>query len=168
MRQRASKSRNRWGRMACLVLAFAVFTPEPVKPQVAITLVHKRTMKFGKYAAGESSSGTVTMPASADTPIISGPLVDFGGTSRRARIQILGEPKAYVIVTLPSSITIEKGTTGSTMTVDNFTMSLTNPVRLSNQGKKTINIGATLHIGTAQTKGNYNDQNSFSVDVDYL
>lgn len=168
MRQNVLKTRNRWARIACLVLAFAVFTPEPVKPQVAITLVPKRTMKFGKYAAGVSSSATVTMPATSDTPIISGDLVDFGGTSRRARFQILGEPKAFVIVTLPSSITIEKGTSGNTMTVDNFTMSLPNPIKLSKQGKKTINIGTTLHIGTAQKKGTYNDQNSFTYDVDYL
>lgn len=168
MRRKTSTPKYRWTRIACLVLVFAVFTPEPVKPQVAITLVPKRTMKFGSYAAGESGTGTVVMPATADVPIVSGSLVDFGGTSRRARFQIIGEPKAFVIITLPSSITIEKGTSGKTMTVDNFTMSLPNPVKLSNQGKKTINIGATLHIGTAQKKGNYNDQNTFTYDVDYL
>lgn len=168
MRKKASTTQHRWTRVACLALAFAIFTPEPVTPQVAISLIIKRTMKFGSYAAGETSTGTVVMPANVDVPIISGSLVDFGGTSRRARFQIIGEPKAYVIITLPSSITIEKGTSGNTMTVDNFTMNQTNPVKLSSQGKKTVNVGATLHIGTAQTKGNYNDQNSFSYNVEYL
>lgn len=168
MRRKTSIPKHRWTRIACLVLVFAVFTPEPVKPQVAISLVIKRTMKFGSYAAGESSTGTVIMPPTVDVPIVSGSLVDFGGTSRRARFQIIGEPQAYVIITLPSSITIEKGTSGKTMTVDNFTMNQTNPVKLSNQGKKTVNVGATLHVGTDQKKGNYNDQNSFTYDVDYL
>lgn len=168
MRRNTIKTRKRWSRVACLVLAFAVFTPEPVKPQVAITLVPKKTMKFGKYAAGESGIGTVIMPASADIPIISGDLVDFGGTSRRAKFQIFGEAKAFVILTLPSSITIEKGTSGKTMTVDNFTQSLPNPIKIGNQGKKTVYIGATLHIGTAQKNGNYNDQNTFTYDVEYL
>ena len=168
MRRNVSKTRYRWARIACLVLAFAVFTPEPVKPQVAITLVPKRTMKFGSYAAGETTSGTVTLTASSDVPVVSGALVTFNTTSRRARFQIIGEPKAFVILTLPSSITIEKGSTGNTMTVDNFTQSIPNPIKLSKQGKKTINIGATLHVGADQRKGNYNDQNSFTYDVDYL
>ncbi len=168
MRRNVSKPRHRWACFVCLVLAFAVFTPEPVKTQVAITLVPKKTMKFGSYAAGESTSGTVTMPATSDVPIVSGALVDFNTTSRRAKFQIVGEPKAFVIVTLPSSITIEKGSSGHTMTVDNFTMNLTNPVKLSSQGKKTIYIGATLHVGTDQKKGNYNDNNSFSYNVEYL
>ena len=54
------------------------------------------------------------------------------------------------------------------MTVDNFTMDQTNPVRLNNQGKKTINIGATLHITTDQKQGNYNDENAFMYTVNYL
>lgn len=168
MRRNVLKTRHRWARTACLVLAFAVFTPVSVKPQVAITLVHKKTMKFGSYAAGETTSGTVTMPATSDTPIVSGALVDFNTTSRRTKIQIFGEPKAFVILTLPSSITIEKGSSGFTMTVDNFTQSLPNPIKIGNAGKKTVYIGATLHIGTAQKKGNYNDNNSYTYDVDYL
>ncbi len=161
-------TRKNWARVACVALIVAVFMPQPVKTQVAITLVPKRTMKFGSYAAGETASGTVTLSPTSDTPSISGPLISFGGTTRRARFQIIGEPKAYVIVTLPSSITIEKGSSGHTMTVDNFTMDQTNPVKLNNSGKKTINIGATLHVGAAQKKGNYNDNNTFTYDVDYL
>lgn len=168
MRRNGLNTRNRWMRIACLAMVFAVFTPEPVKPQVAITLVLKKTMKFGSYAAGETTSGTVILSASSDTPTASGALVDFGGTSRRTKIQIFGEAKAYVILTLPSSITIEKGTSGNTMTVDNFTQSLPNPIKIGNAGKKTVYIGATLHVGTDQKKGNYNDQNSFTYDVDYL
>lgn len=168
MFRNVTKKRAKWVHISALALVFAVFTPHTVKTQTPITFDRIQTLKFGKYAAGEFSTGTVTMPSSSNNPIISGSLVDFGGTSRRGRIRINGDPGATVVITLPSSITIEKGTTGNTMVVDNFTMNVSNVTNLSGQGRKTIRIGATLHIGTAQNKGNYNDSNSYTVDVDYL
>ena len=94
-------------------------------------------------------------------------MTSFGGTVRRARFQIDGEPKTYVFVTLPSSITIRKGTSGNTMTVDSFTIDEPNPIYLGKNGRKTINIGATLRVGANQAPGNYNDDNQFTVFVDY-
>lgn len=157
-----------WARVMCLAAAFAVFAPAPATTQVAITLVPKRDMKFGKFAASIDGGGTVVLSPDADSVSWSGAITNFGGTVRRARFQIVGEPKAYVIVSLPSSITIRKGTSNHYMTVDSFTMNLTNPVRLNNSGKKTINIGATLHITTDQRQGNYNDENTFTYTVEYL
>ncbi|MBO6946592.1 MAG: DUF4402 domain-containing protein [Rhodospirillales bacterium] len=152
----------------CLAVALCLFAPAPATTQVAITLVPKRDMKFGEFAASVDGGGTVVLNAAADSVTWSGAITPFGGTVRRARFQIIGEPKAYVIVTLPSSITIRKGTSSHYMTVNNFTMDKTNPVRLNNAGKKTINIGATLTIGTDQRQGNYNDDNSFTYVVNYL
>jgi len=168
MFRNVTKTHANWTRISALALAFAVLTPVSVKTQTPITFDRLLTLKFGKYAAGEFATGTVTMPSGSNNPIISGSLVDFGGTSRRGRVRINGDAGATVVITLPSSITIEKGTSGNTMIVDNFTMNVSNVVNLSGQGRKTVRIGATLHIGTAQTKGNYNDSNSFTVDVDYL
>ena len=54
------------------------------------------------------------------------------------------------------------------MTVSNITMNLTNPVKLSNSGAKTIYFGATLTIGADQKKGTYNDEGGFTIDVNYL
>ncbi|WNK01093.1 DUF4402 domain-containing protein [Thalassospiraceae bacterium LMO-JJ14] len=157
-----------WIRAACLAVAFCVFAPGPATTQVAITLVPKRNMKFGEFAASIDGGGTVVLSPDADSVSWSGAITNFGGTVKRARFQIVGEPKAYVIVSLPSSITIRKGTSNNYMTIDNFTMDKTNPVKLSKDGKKTINIGATLHISTDQTKGNYNDENTFTYIVEYL
>ena len=168
MLRKVTKARKKWAQIAALALVFAILTPESVKTQTPITFDRLQTLKFGKYAAGEASSGTVVMPSNSNTPIISGALVDFGGTSRRARIRINGDANATVVITLPSSITIEKGSSGNTMTINNFTMNVSNVTTLSGQGRKTIRIGATLNIGAGQRKGNYNDNNSFTVDVDYL
>lgn len=155
-------------RTICVAAALAVFTPGTATTQVAITLVPKRDIKFGKFAADISGGGTVVLSPDADSVSYSGPITNFGGTVTRARFQIVGEPNAYVIISLPSSITIRKGTSNNYMTVDNFTMDQSNPVKLSGQGKKTINIGATLHITTDQNQGNYNDENLFTYNVEYL
>lgn len=162
------KTPKKWMQVAALASIFAVITPGHVKTQTPITFDRIQTLKFGKYAAGESATGTVIMPSGSNNPIISGTLVDFGGTSRRGRFRINGDGGATVVITLPSSITIEKGSSGNTMVINNFTMNVSNVTNLSGNGRKTIKIGATLNIGTAQTKGNYNDNNSFTVDVDYL
>ncbi|MEQ8322120.1 MAG: DUF4402 domain-containing protein [Rhodospirillales bacterium] len=157
-----------WLLLPVLVAMLCTVTSAPATTQVAITLELKRDMKFGEFAASIDGGGTVILSPDSDTVSFSGSITNFGGTVRRARFLITGEPRAYVIITLPSSITIRKGTSNNYLTIDNFTMDQTNPVRLSNQGKKTINIGATLHIGTDQSKGNYNDENTFTYVVEYL
>lgn len=153
--------------LGLLIFGLGMSFTAPTMAQTPLELVQKRDIKFGKYAANPSATGTVVLSPNDDTVSTTGGLFSFGGTIRRARFQILGDPKAYVFVLLPSSITIRKGSTSNTMTVSNFTMDRTNPIRLNNQGKRTINIGATLTVGAGQTKGNYNDDNTFTVSVFY-
>ena len=138
--------------------AFAANEPE---------IIQKRDMKFGEWASDINFSGTVVLSPDADTATGSGGAFSFGGTVKRARFQIVGKKNTDVFITLPSSITIRKGSSGNVMTIDNFTMDKTNPIRLNNQGKRTINIGGTLHISVNQKKGNYNDDNIFTVYADY-
>lgn len=158
-------------RFLFVLLALAtVFTSSPAGPagaQTPVTLTLKRDMKFGDWAPDPNFSGTIVIGASADSATSTGGVTSFGGTVRRARFQIDGEPKTYVFVTLPSSITIRKGTSGNTMTVDSFTIDEPNPIYLGKNGRKTINIGATLRVGANQAPGNYNDDNQFTVFVDY-
>ena len=135
--------------------------------QTPLSVVHKRDLKFGDWASTLKTGGTVTMSPNSNTTTVVGPLVSFGGIVHRARVQLIGESMAYVMVTLPSSITIEQGTSGHVMTVDNFQMDTTNPVRLNIAGKKVINISATLHVSADQRKGNYRHQNSFTVSALY-
>lgn len=154
--------------VAAATFVFLLFWPSIDGQTAALTITRKAQMKFGEYAANPYASGTVVLSSSANTTTVTGGLLPFGGTIKRAKFLLEGDPKAFVIVTLPSSITTEKGTSGFTMTIDNFTMNLSNPVKLNNSGKKSIFIGATVHVGTAQKKGNYNDNNSFTVFADYL
>lgn len=148
--------------IALPVVSFSeyVFAQEP-------TITQKRNMKFGKFAANPNATGTAILSPDSDTVSLSGGLFSFGGTVKRARFQIIGDSKAYVFIVLPSSITIRKGSTSNYMTVSNFTMDRANPIRLTNAGKRTINIGATVTVTAGQKKGNYNDENEFTVSAFY-
>lgn len=158
-------------RFLIIILALATaFTASPAGragAQTPVTLTLKRDMKFGEWAPDPNFSGTIIIGASADSATSTGGVTSFGGQIRRARFQIDGESKTYVFVTLPSSITIRKGTTGNTMTVDSFTIDEPNPIYLGKNGRKTINIGATLRIGANQSPGAYESDNLFTVFVDY-
>ena len=131
------------------------------------TIENRRGFKFGSWAANPDAPGTVVISPNADTATSTGGLISFGGTIRRARFRIEGDSKAYVFILLPSSFTIRKGTTNNFMTVSNITMDRANPIRLSNAGRRTINLGGTVTISAGQTKGNYNDENEFTVSAFY-
>lgn len=148
---------------------FSAFVPTPASTQAAITLEVRREMHFGEFAASVDGSGTVVLSPNGDTVSASGPVILFSSKDvQRARIKIVGDKKTYVIVSLPSSITIKNSASNQTMTVSNFTMDVSNPVYLGNNGQKIINIGATLTIGTNQQAGSYTTNNSFTFVVEYL
>lgn len=150
-------------------LLFTILAPAPATTQAAISLEVRREMNFGEFAASVDGSGTVVLSATADSVTPSGPVILFSSKDvQRARIKIVGEKKSYVIISLPSSITIKNGASAQTMTVSNFTMDQSNPVYLGNNGQKIVNIGATLTIGNNQQAGNYNTNNNFTFVVDYL
>ena len=99
------------GLALCIIFAVVAVTmlvPGTAISKVDVTLEVKRDMKFGEFAADISVGGTVVLSAFADTVTQSGPITNFGGTVTRARVQINGQNRAYVIVSLPSSITIRK------------------------------------------------------------
>lgn len=150
---------------AAIALPVVGFSDDALAQEPIIS--QKRDMKFGKFAANPNATGTAIIPPGSDTVSLSGGLFSFGGTVRRARFQIVGDSKAYVFIVLPSSITIRKGASSNYMTVSNFTMDRANPIRLSKAGKRTINIGATVTVTAGQKKGNYNDENEFTVSAFY-
>ncbi len=135
--------------------------------QAPLTMEWQTDLKFGEVAASVSGGGTIVIPPSANTRTISGALVDFGGTVKRGKIRLTGEPKAWVVITVPSTIEIQKGTSSFTMTIFNLTLSTDNPVRLNNQGVKSVFIGGTLTVATDQKKGTYKNT-SFIINADYL
>jgi hypothetical protein len=135
--------------------------------QTAVTVDWLTDLKFGTVAASVDGGGTVTIPSSADTRTVTGQLIDFGGTVKRGKFRITGTPRAWVVITMPSTIVIQKGTSPHTMTISNLTLSTDNPVRLNNQGTRNVFFGGTLTVTTDQRQGTYKNE-SFVINVDYL
>lgn len=155
-------------RSVCALLVLAVTgIPIPAKPQVTLQVIWKSKMKFGDVASSIDGAGTVVIDAVNNTRSITGEAYDFGGTWQRGKFQLIGEPKAFVIITLPSSFTLTTGNGNFSITVDNITMNKTNPVKLNNSGKKTIYIGGRVNITTNQKGKTYNTGGGI-VDAEYL
>jgi len=136
-----------------LIILFSIFAFPAIAQMVVIA---KTNMKFGSVSSSVDGSGTVTISPTSDTTTLSGTIFDFGGTVKRGKFKIEnGTPKAFVTIILPPSITITKGS--HTLTVDQLTLSVTNPVKLNNSGKKVFYVGGRLSIPTNQkAKKNYN------------
>ncbi len=152
---------------SALLIVVVTGAPSKTDAQTPLQIVWKTKLKFGTAASSVDGSGTIVINAANNTRSVTGEAFDFGGNWSRGKFQLVGEPKAFVIVTLPSSYTITNSNGNFSMLVDNIGMNLTNPIKLSNQGKKTVFIGARLNITTNQKAKNYN-QGSFLIDADYL
>lgn len=135
--------------------------------QAPLTIEWKTNMKFGTVSASIDGGGTVVIPPNANTRTITGLLTDFGGNVTRGKFRLTGEPKAWVVITMPSSIVIQKGTSAHTMTITNLTLSTNNPVKLNSSGVKNILFGGTLTVSTDQKKGTYKNT-TFNINVEYL
>jgi hypothetical protein len=153
------------GLVAFTAFIAGVFSA-PAVAQVPLILEWKTNMKFGTFASDGAGGGTVVIPPTSNTRTLTGLLTDFGGTVKRGKFKLTGEPKTWVVLTMPSTIVIQKGTTAHNMTISNLTLSTTNPVKLSAKGLKNVFFGGTLTVGTDQKKGTYKNE-SFIVNAEY-
>lgn len=138
----------------------------PTWAQTPLQVIWKSKMKFGKVASSVDGAGTVSIDATNNTRSVTGEAYDFGGPWQRGKFQLVGEPKAYVIVTLPSSFTLTNTNGNHSITVNNLNMSRTNPIRLSNGGKRTVYLGGTVQISTNQKDKTYGTGGGI-IDAEY-
>ena len=148
-----------------LILATVVCSA-PVGAQTPLAVEYLTKMKFGSVASTLTGGGNVIISPSADTSTITGSLIDFGGVVKRGKFKVTGEPKTWVVITMPPSFVMTKGTSSHTVTVNNFTLSTTNPVKLNKNGIKTIRFGATMNITPNQKKGTYKNE-VYNINVEY-
>lgn len=77
---------------------------------------------------------------------------------------VTGNPSTAVTITLPSSITLSGP--GAAMTVNNFTSYPANgSATLDSTGAMTLNVGASLNVGTNQAAGTYSG--TYTLTVSY-
>ena len=126
-----------------------------------LAISQSTAMSFGNFAAG--TGGTVvigTDGARSQTGAVSLSTVDEGSQGVFA---VTGQGNATFAITLPSTdVTLTSG--GNTMTVNTFTSDPSGTGTLSS-GSATINVGATLTVGSGQAAGSYTG--TYAVSVEY-
>lgn len=120
---------------------------------------------FGTLASSLAQGGTVVINATTGAKSVTGGVTDLGGTHGRAEFVVTGNKDAAFTIALPGSITITAGTGPGTATVDSFTADPASPTVLGGNGKATVFVGATLHLGANQLPENYTG--TFDLIADY-
>jgi len=152
---------------SALLVVGVIGTPQATDAQTPLQVIWKTKMKFGSAASSIDGTGAITINSVNNTRSVTGEAFDFGGNWSRGKFQLVGEPKAFVIVTLPSSFTLTNNAGTFSIEVTDITMSRTNPIKLSKAGKKTVFIGGKVNITTNQKARTYKN-GGFIIDADYL
>lgn len=122
-----------------------------------IAISNTVALEFGSMIP-EATSGTVTVSTTGARSAVNVTL--FGGSVAAAGFTVTGEAGQAYGLQLPSSITI--GGPGGTMTVDGF---VDDASLFLTGGSDSFSVGATLHVGADQPRGDYGG--SFAVVVSY-
>lgn len=131
-------------------------------PAAAQTLTRSQDLSFGAFAAG--SGGTVTItPQGARTA--SGDVALIGNSQGSpAAFDVAGAANGTYQITLPANGTVTlTGSNGGSMTVSSFASSPSGQGQLNSLGTQTLQVGATLGVGSNQAPGTYSG--SFAVTV---
>lgn len=122
----------------------------------------RRSLRFGRLSSSTDGPGTATVSPTGALST-TGYAIYLRGNPRAAKFQVEGPKNAYVLITLPTSVTFTNGSTYTTLT--NFTSDPPAGVaQLNKRGKLTITVGATMNIPTGATRGRY--YGSFPIYVD--
>ena len=118
-----------------------------------INLVAQNGIVFGDIAAS-SIPGTVTIDTSGARTATGGATVNTNTSVTPSKYEVSGDPSAYFISTLPTSVVITSGA-GDNMTIVNFTSIPAANGQIDASGKQNLNVGATMKVGSFQPFGSY-------------
>lgn len=128
-----------------------------------ITITQTANMSFGNIIADTDGGTVVLVPAGTRTLNgLTSPSI--AGTVTAAAFTVTGFDGATYSISLPASHTISDG--GNNMVVDTFTSNPSGTGTLTG-GTQTLNVGATLNVGSAQPAGTYTNATGFTVTVNY-
>ena len=108
---------------------------------------------FGDIAAS-AIPGTVTIDTDGSRTTTGGTTVNTSTFGSPAKYEVSGDPNAYFMITLPTSVVITSGT-GDKMTIVNFTSVPENNGQINAGGKQDLHIGGTMKVKSFQPFGSY-------------
>ncbi len=118
-----------------------------------INLTAKSSMVFGDIAAS-SIPGTVTIDTGGARTTTGGATVNASTLGSPAKYEVSGDPNAYFIITLPTSVVITSAA-GDKMIVENFNSVPESNGQVDASGKQDLFIGATMKVDSFQPFGSY-------------
>jgi len=127
-----------------------------------ISISADTALDFGAFAP--STGGTVTI-ATDGARSSSGVVPSSTDTGNNGVFTVTGQASATYAITLPSDGTVTITSGANSMDVDTFTSNPSGTGTLSGGGSQTLNVGATLTVGSGQAAGSYSG--TFDVSVEY-
>jgi len=128
----------------------------------ALRLTFVRDLNFGSLVPS-ASAGTVTVTPASARSRTGGVTLVTGAAPQSARFTVQGQRNKSYTIALPASVSIASG--GNSMSVATFTSNLPSPSTLPNNGRQTLNVGATVAVAADQPAGTY--ASTFTVTVAY-
>lgn len=118
-----------------------------------INLVAQSGIVFGDIAAS-AIPGTVTIDTDGSRTTTGGATVNTSTFGTPAKYEVSGDPNAYFIITLPTTVVITSGS-GDDMIIENFTSVPAGNGQIDAGGKQDLIIGGTMKVKSFQPFGSY-------------
>ena len=130
----------------------------------SISIGNTQGLSFGDFVAG--TGGSVSVSAAGARNAGGGVFLIPSSEGIPARFTINGSPHATYTIQLPPDDTVYLTGPGNDMAINDFVSTPSGAGgQLDASGTQTLNVGATLYVGSSQTSGDYSG--SFSVIVEY-
>ena len=131
-----------------------------------IAIANNGNMNFGSLAVSASAGQVILNPAGVRSVTGGVTLPSTTGSVSVASFKVTGLANSTYSITLPVDDYVISGA-GSSMIINAFTNNLGATGTLSEEGRKTINVGATLNVMASQAAGTYTNSTGFGVTVNY-
>jgi len=128
-----------------------------------ISISADTALDFGAFSP--STGGTVTIATDGARSSTGAVVLSSTDTGNNGVFTVTGQASATYAITLPSDGTVTIDSGANSMDVDTFTSNPSGTGTLSGGGSQTLNVGATVTVGSSQAAGSYSG--TFDVSVEY-
>jgi hypothetical protein len=142
--------------------AGSVTAPVTARIVSTVNLITLSGMKFGEISAS-SMPGTIVLEPGGARTSTQGATLNSAVPGGPASFEVIGDPSATYIITLPVAVTLSSAN-GESMEVDQFTSLPSATGQLDGGGRQTLYVGGTLNVNANQLYGNYSGVMSVTVE----
>lgn len=140
--------------------ADSAFGNASVTIREAIQITEAQNMQFGIVIVKPSDNDIITL--STDGTLSSNGNVEYkGGNQRSGQFSMAGTPNTNLSITFENALLTGAG---DSLSLENFVHDAGSSPAFDSSGALIINVGADLHLNTAQASGNYAGQYQLSVN----